>query len=137
MQSLWMIAASFLFACMGVCVKFGGGNAFGGRDHLLPQLHFADPDVRAGAPAAVSLATPHWALAGDTRRQSVLARCFPFLCHHAVAAGGGDAFNYTSAIFLALYLGFAGMRMRRGMLRALASGWSGVVLLLPTCAPIG
>ncbi|MBS1144629.1 MAG: family transporter [Proteobacteria bacterium] len=22
MQSLWMIAASFLFACMGVCVKF-------------------------------------------------------------------------------------------------------------------
>jgi drug/metabolite transporter (DMT)-like permease len=28
MQSLWMIAASFLFACMGVCVKLASRDAF-------------------------------------------------------------------------------------------------------------
>jgi len=38
--------------------------------------------------------------------------------------------NYTSAIFLALYLGFAGMRMRRGMLGALVLGLVGVIMLL-------
>jgi S-adenosylmethionine uptake transporter len=38
--------------------------------------------------------------------------------------------NYTSAIFLAIYLALAGMRMRVGILGALAVGLIGVVLLL-------
>ncbi len=38
--------------------------------------------------------------------------------------------NYTSAIFLALYLGFAGMRLRKGIMGALVLGLIGVVLLL-------
>ena len=38
--------------------------------------------------------------------------------------------NYTSAIFLALYLALAGLRMRRSMLGALVLGLAGVILLL-------
>ena len=38
--------------------------------------------------------------------------------------------NYTSAIFLALYLGFAGMQLRKGIMGALVLGLVGVVLLL-------
>ena len=38
--------------------------------------------------------------------------------------------NYTSAIFLALYLALAGLRLRPGMLGALALGLLGVGLLL-------
>jgi S-adenosylmethionine uptake transporter len=38
--------------------------------------------------------------------------------------------NYTSAIFLAIYLALAGMRLRAGILGALAVGLVGVVLLL-------
>ena len=60
MQSLWMIAASFLFACMGVCVKMAAQTHSAVeitfyRSFISLILMFALVRVRG-----VSLATPHW-----------------------------------------------------------------------------
>ena len=60
MQSLWMIAASFLFACMGVCVKFAA------QTHSAVEITFYRSFISLILMfglvrlSGVSLATPHW-----------------------------------------------------------------------------
>ena len=130
MQSLWMIAASFLFACMGVCVKLAAQTHSAVeitfyRSFISLILMFGLVRLRG-----VSLATPHlrWQI---TRGGVGFAALFAYF--YAIALlplATAVTLNYTSAIFLALYLGFAGMQLRKGMLGALGIGLAGVVMLL-------
>ncbi len=60
MQSLWMIAASFFFACMGVCVKlaadsFSAAEVVFYRSVLSLLFMFALVRLRG-----VPIATPYW-----------------------------------------------------------------------------
>jgi S-adenosylmethionine uptake transporter len=130
MQSLWMIAASFLFACMGVCVKFAA------QTHSAVEITFYRSFISLilmfglvrlnGVP----LATPH--LRWQLTRGSVgfIALFAYFYAITLLPLATAVTLNYTSAIFLALYLGFAGMQLRRGIMGALVLGLVGVVLLL-------
>ncbi len=130
MQSLWMIAASFLFACMGVCVKLAA------QTHSAVEITFYRSVISLllmfglvrlhGVP----LATPHirWQVTRGAVGFSGLFAYFYAITLLPLATA--VTLNYTSAIFLALYLGFAGMRLRKGMLGALALGLIGVVMLL-------
>ena len=131
LQSLWMIVASALFACMGVCVKLGaslfsaaelvfyrGAIALAGLWLFvrLRQLALATPHRRAhfwrGLTGSVSLVLYFYAI-------SVLPL--------ATAV----TLNYTSPLFLALILAvWAGERLRPALWFALALGLAGVVLLL-------
>lgn len=130
MQSLWMIAASFLFACMGVCVKLAAAthNAVEitfWRSAISLLLMFGLVRLRG-----VSLHTPHWRWQ-ITRGLVGFAALFSyFYAITLLPLATAVTLNYTSAIFLALYLALAGWRMRSGMLGALAIGLVGVVLLL-------
>ncbi len=130
MQSLWMIAASFLFACMGVCVKLAAAthNAVEitfWRSAISLLLMFGLVRLRG-----VSLRTPHWRWQ-ITRGLVGFAALFSyFYAITLLPLATAVTLNYTSAIFLALYLALAGWRMRSGMLGALAIGLLGVVLLL-------
>lgn len=130
MQSLWMIAASFLFACMGVCVKLAAAthNAVEitfWRSAISLLLMFGLVRLRG-----VSLRTPHWRWQ-ITRGLVGFAALFSyFYAITLLPLATAVTLNYTSAIFLALYLALAGWRMRSGMLGALAIGLVGVVLLL-------
>ena len=60
MQSLWMLAASFLFACMGVCVKFAA------ESHSAVEITFYRAFISLILMfglvrlQGVALATPHW-----------------------------------------------------------------------------
>lgn len=130
MQSLWMIAASFLFACMGVCVKFAA------QTHSAVEITFYRSFISLilmfglvrlnGVP----LATPHlrWQVTRGT--VGFIALFAYFYAITLLPLATAVTLNYTSAIFLALYLGFAGMQLRKGIMGALVLGLVGVVLLL-------
>ena len=130
MQSLWMIVASFLFACMGVCVKLAAAThsvveiTFW-RSFVALLLLFVLVRVRG-----VTLATPHWRW---HLTRGVVGYTALFGYFYAIALlplATAVTLNYTSAIFLALYLALIGLRLRPGMLLALALGLLGVALLL-------
>ena len=130
MQSLWMIAASLLFACMGVCVKFAAETHSAVeitfyRSFISLILMFGLVRLRG-----VLLATPHWRWQVTRGAVGFSALFSYFYAITLLPLATAVTLNYTSAIFLALYLGFAGMRLRRGMLGALLLGLVGVVLLL-------
>ncbi len=130
MQSLWMIAASFLFACMGVCVKFAAETHSAVeitfyRSFISLILMFGLVRLRG-----VALATPHWRWQVTRGAVGFSALFSYFYAITLLPLATAVTLNYTSAIFLALYLGFAGMRMRRGMLGALVLGLVGVIMLL-------
>ncbi len=130
MQSLWMIAASLLFACMGVCVKFAAETHSAVeitfyRSFISLILMFGLVRLRG-----VLLATPHWRWQVTRGAVGFSALFSYFYAITLLPLATAVTLNYTSAIFLALYLGFAGMRMRRGMLGALVLGLVGVIMLL-------
>lgn len=130
MQSRWMIAASLLFACMGVCVKFAAETHSAVeitfyRSFISLILMFGLVRLRG-----VLLATPHWRWQVTRGAVGFSALFSYFYAITLLPLATAVTLNYTSAIFLALYLGFAGMRMRRGMLGALVLGLVGVIMLL-------
>ena len=130
MQSLWMIAASFLFACMGVCVKLASATHSAVeitfyRSFISLLLMFALLRLRR-----VPLATPHWRWQITRGTAGFVSLFSYFYAITLLPLATAVTLNYTSAIFLALYLGFAGMQLRKGMLGALALGLLGVILLL-------
>ncbi|MEY2634040.1 MAG: hypothetical protein RIR00_2694 [Pseudomonadota bacterium] len=130
MQSLWMIAASFLFACMGVCVKLAA------EFHSAVEITFYRSFfslllmlllVRI---RRVPLATPHWRWQITRGVVGFTALFSYFQAITLLPLATAVTLNYTSAIFLALYLVLAGMRFRYGLLGALLLGLAGVALLL-------
>lgn len=108
----------------------GRADAFGGGDHLLPKLHFADFDVRAGSRAWRLAGNAALALADYAGAVGFTALFAYFYAITLLPLATAVTLNYTSAIFLALYLGFAGMQLGKGMLGALALGLIGVIMLL-------
>jgi S-adenosylmethionine uptake transporter len=78
----------------------------------------------------VSLKTAHWRWQITRGIVGFVALFAYFYAITLLPLATAVTLNYTSAIFLALYLGFAGMQMRRGMLGALLLGLIGVALLL-------
>ena len=135
MQSLWMIAASFLFACMGVCVKFAAATHSAVeitfyRSFISLLMMYALVRLRG-----VPLATPHWRWQVTRGIVGFSALFSYFYAITLLPLATAVTLNYTSAIFLALYLALAGWQMRKGMLGALAIGLFGVVLLLRPTFP--
>ena len=130
MQSLWMIAASFLFACMGVCVKFASAT------HSAVEITFYRAFISLILMSGlvrwrgVPLRTPYWRLQISRGVIGFISLFSYFIAITLLPLATAVTLNYTSAIFLALNLALAGMRMRPGILGALAVGLLGVVLLL-------
>jgi S-adenosylmethionine uptake transporter len=130
MQSLWMLVASFLFACMGVCVKYAAVTHSAVeitfyRSFISLILMFGLVRLRG-----VSLVTAHWRWQISRGVVGFFALFAYFYAITLLPLATAVTLNYTSAIFLAIYLALAGMRMRAGILGALAVGLIGVVLLL-------
>ena len=130
MQSLWMLVASLLFACMGVCVKLAAVTHAAVeivfyRSVLSLVLMFALVRLQG-----VPLATVHWRWQISRGAVGFAALFAYFWAITLLPLATAVTLNYTSAIFLALYLALVGMRLTSGMLGALAIGLLGVVLLL-------
>jgi drug/metabolite transporter (DMT)-like permease len=136
MQSLWMIAASLLFACMGVCVKLGAAQFAAaelvfwrgfiatlliGSYVLLRRLPLATPHVRTHVVRGVS---------------GFVSLVMYFYAISMIPLAAAVTLNYTSPLFLALLLVlWVREPVRRGFYAVLAAGFIGVILLLqPTLA---
>ena len=130
MQSLWMLVASFLFACMGVCVKLAAATHTAAeivfyRSFVSLLLMFALIRLRG-----VSLATPHWRWQLSRGVVGFLALSAYFWAISLLPLATAVTLNYTSAIFLALLLALTGWSVTRGMMLSLVAGFMGVVMLL-------
>lgn len=130
MQSLWMLVASLLFACMGVCVKLAAQTHSAVeivfyRSFLSLILMFGLVRLRG-----VSLRTPHWRWQVSRGVVGFTALFTYFYAITLLPLATAVTLNYTSAIFLAVYLALAGWRLSSGVMAALVIGLLGVGLLL-------
>lgn len=131
MAMVWMLAASLLFALMGVCVKLGAARFdatqmafFRGLVSLL--LVYAGMRL-----AGRSALTPHW----RTHIVRSLAGFISLLCYFIAIAriplATAVTLNYTSPLFMALLVAFWQREpVGRRLSFTLLCGFLGVILLL-------
>ncbi len=136
MQSLWMVAASLLFACMGVCVKLGA-EQFSAAELVFWRGFVAT--LLLGAyilGRRLPLATPHVRTHIVRGISGFVSLVMYFYAISMIPLAAAVTLNYTSPLFLALLLVlWAGEPVRRGFHAVVAAGFVGVVLLLqPTLA---
>ncbi|MEI7429488.1 MAG: DMT family transporter [Betaproteobacteria bacterium] len=131
MQSLWMIVASFSFACMGVCVKLAS-ESYSAAEIVFYRaaisLVFLVVLVRV---RKIPMATPHWKFQLSRSVCGFLSLLCYFYAISLLPLATAVTLSYTSPLFLAIYLAWFGkMPWRVSVLAALALGFAGVVLLL-------
>ena len=130
MQSLWMVLASLLFACMGVCVKLAAATHSAGEIVFYRSLLSLVLMIGVVRLRGVSLATPHWRWQLSRGLVGFSALFAYFWAITLLPLATAVTLNYTSAIFLAIYLALSGHRLTVGIVGALALGLFGVALLL-------
>lgn len=131
MQSLWMVAASVLFACMGVCVKLGA-SLFSAAE-LVFYRGFVALVLLWGYVLAkrLTLATPHWRSHLRRGLSGFVSLVMYFYAISELPLATAVTLNYTSPLFLAVILVvWSGERVRPVLFLALAIGLAGVALLL-------
>lgn len=137
MPALWMIIASLLFACMGVCVKLGAAQFSTGE--LVFYRGFISVVMMAivARSARIPLATPHWRLQLSRSVSGSLALMCYFFALGILPLATAATLSYTSPIFVAVLLTlFFAERLRVAVAIAVVTGFVGVVLLLrPTLQP--
>ncbi len=137
MQSLWMIVASLLFACMGVCVKLGAAH-FATGELVFYRGFLAMVVVGAVAHTqGIGLATPNWRLQITRGLAGSAALVSYFYALSVLPLATAVTLSYTSPIFVALLLA---LWFRERLVwqagASVALGFVGVVLLLePTVRP--
>ena len=136
MQSLWMIAASLLFACMGVCVKLGA-EQFAAAELVFWRGFIAT--LLLGSYVLVRrlpLTTPHVRTHVVRGLAGFVSLVMYFYAISLIPLAAAVTLNYTSPLFLALLLVlWLKEPVRRGFYGVLAAGFIGVIVLLqPTLA---
>jgi drug/metabolite transporter (DMT)-like permease len=131
MASLWMIAASLLFACMGVCVKLGSMQ-FAAAELVFWRGFIATLLIGGYVLARrLPLATPHIRTHLTRGIAGFVSLVMYFYAISMIPLAAAVTLNYTSPIFLALLLAlWLREPVRRGFYAALLAGFVGVVFLL-------
>lgn len=137
MPSLWMIVASFLFACMGVCVKLGTSSFSTGELVLYRGLIGIVLMAVVARVRGTPLATPNWRLQLSRGVSGSIALMCYFFALGVLPLATAVTLSYTSPIFVALLLVFwFGEPVRRSAFAAILIGFAGIALLLrPTLQP--
>ncbi|MEN9357762.1 MAG: hypothetical protein RL695_1933 [Pseudomonadota bacterium] len=126
-----MIAASLLFACMGVCVKLGAAQ-FSAAE-LVFYRGFISLLLVYGYMrfAGLRVATPHWRLHVTRSLSGFVSLVMYFFAISLIPLATAVTLNYTSPLFLALLLAFWQREPVSGRLGlATLAGFCGVILLL-------
>lgn len=137
MQSLWMIVASLLFACMGVCVKLGSTHFSTGELVFYRGLVGLLMMVGLLRLQGVSCMTPHWRLQLSRGVSGTIALMCYFFALGILPLATAVTLNYTSPLFVAMLLAWwFREQVGKALFAAVALGFAGVVLLLqPTLRP--
>ncbi|HNC19217.1 MAG TPA: EamA family transporter, partial [Accumulibacter sp.] len=129
-HALWMLLASLLFACMGVCVKLVAST------HSTAEIVAYRSILSLGLMGmlvrlrGVPLRTVYWRWQITRGFLGFLALFAYFWAITRLPLATAVTLNYTSAIFLAIFLALAGLRLTKGMIVSLLLGLLGVGLLL-------
>ncbi len=131
MQSLWMIAASLLFACMGVCVKLGSAQ-FSAAELVFWRGFIATLILGSYVLAhRLPLATPHARTHVVRGLAGFVSLVMYFYAISLIPLAAAVTLNYTSPLFLALLLVlWLKEPVRRGFYGTLTAGFVGVIFLL-------
>lgn len=137
MQSLWMIVASLLFACMGVCVKLGSARFTTGELVFYRGLVGFVMMFGLLRLQGLSCATPHWRLQLSRGVSGTIALMCYFFALGILPLATAVTLNYTSPLFVALLLAcWFREHVGKHLFAAVALGFIGVALLLqPTLDP--
>ena len=137
MSALWMLCASFLFACMGVCVKFGAAYFSAGEMVFYRGLIGIVMMAVIARTHRVPLTTPHWKMQLSRGLSGSIALTCYFFALSTLPLATAVTLSYTSPIFIALLLLFwFGEKLRWQVLSSVITGFAGVALLLhPTLEP--
>jgi drug/metabolite transporter (DMT)-like permease len=137
MQSLWMIVASLLFACMGVCVKLG--SALFSTGELVFYRGFIGLLMMAILLRwqRIAFSTPHWRLQLSRGVSGTIALMCYFFALGILPLATAVTLNYTSPLFVAMLLAlWFKERVGPALFAAVGLGFLGVVVLLkPTLQP--
>ena len=136
MQSLWMIAASVLFAGMGVCVKLGSAQ-FSAAELVFWRGFIATLIIGSYIfLRRLPLVTPHARTHVIRGLAGFVSLVMYFYAISLIPLAAAVTLNYTSPLFLALLLAlWVKEPVRRGFYGALTAGFVGVIFLLqPTLA---
>jgi drug/metabolite transporter (DMT)-like permease len=131
MQALWMLAASLLFAAMGVCVKLAA-DAFSAAE-LVFYRGFVSLLLLGGFVAwqGHSLRTRHWRMHFWRGLSGFVSLAAYFYAITLIPLATAVTLNYTSPLFLALLLAFWRREaVSPELYLALAAGFAGIALLL-------
>lgn len=131
MQALWMIVASLLFACMGVCVKLGADIFSSGElvfyRGLLGMLIMA----AIAYTQRISVRTSRWQLHFTRSLAGSIAILFNFYAMTILPLATAVTLNYTSPIFIViLLLLWFRERLRWQAMVSVWLGFIGVAVLL-------
>ncbi|MBW7861643.1 MAG: DMT family transporter [Rhodocyclaceae bacterium] len=137
MQSLWMVLASLLFACMGVCVKLGTQWFSVGEMVFFRGAIAMIMATGVAALQGIPLRTRNWRLQASRSAAGSLALLCYFFALGVLPLATAVTLNYTSPIFVAVLLALVFReRLRWPVLASVLLGFAGVVLLLqPTLSP--
>jgi S-adenosylmethionine uptake transporter len=132
MQSLWMIAAGFLFAAMGVCIKYASAAGASPAEIIFYRsaISFALMLFFLRA-SRIPLKTPHWRFQLNRGIAGFSAMTLNFWAIVLLPLGTAMTLNYTSPIFLVALLAFThALRMTGGVWLSLGAGFLGVACIL-------
>lgn len=131
MQSLWMIVASFCFACMGMCVKLAS-EMFSATEVVFYRAVISFAFMLAVVRfRGIPLRTPHWRFQLTRSICGFLGLVSFFNAISLLPLATAVTLNYTSPLFLAVLLACTGrILLRLSLLAALALGFVGVAWLL-------
>lgn len=126
-----MVAASLLFACMGVCVKLAADR------YSATEIVFYRSVVSLAIMGAlvrwqgIVVRTPYLRLQLTRGMVGFISLMLYFYAITRLPLATAVTLNYTSPLFLAGFMTLAGSwQLRRGVAGALLMGFAGVVLLL-------
>jgi drug/metabolite transporter (DMT)-like permease len=131
MQSLWMLAAGLLFACMGVFVKLGSPH-FSSAELVFYRSAIGLVVIYAFTRhLRLSLATRHWKMHFWRSLSGFIALLLYFYAISALPLATAVTLNYTSPLFLALLTTlWLKERAHWPLVLAIVLGFTGVMLLL-------
>ena len=137
MSSLWMIVASLLFACMGVCVKLAAAKVSAAELVFYRGLIACLLLTAYVRLSRLSLATPHWRTHLTRGGAGFAALVLYFYAISLIPLATAVTLNYTSPLFMALLMAFWLREPVRPLLfLTILSGLVGVALLLqPSLQP--
>ena len=137
MSALWMLLASFLFACMGVCVKFGAVFFSAGEMVFYRGVIGVVMMVVIARSRGIAMTTPHWRMQLSRGLSGSIALTCYFFALSTLPIATAVTLSYTSPIFIALLLLFwFREQLRWQTLFSVIAGFLGVALLLhPTLEP--